>query len=291
MTAVTLSVLHDEEKSMQLYEGSIDTSIKSREAFRNYENSRRQAGVEDFYRLQHANQTYDFVINMERKYFQFNHFEMGIWECLEYLDTFVDDSDPDTSHSQLQHALQTAEAARRKYPQFDWLHLTALIHDVGKILSIACHEPQWAVVGDTFPVGCAFSEQCVFSSTFANNPDTHNPLYQTKLGIYSEHCGLDRVKMSFGHDEYMFQVCVHNQTLLPTEALAMIRYHSFYPYHTHGAYEYLLSPHDLHMKPWILLFNEFDLYSKDQPTIDVETVKPYYQSLIKKYFPISKLKW
>jgi hypothetical protein len=38
---------------------------------------------------------------------------MGIWEALEYLNTLVDDSDPDTDLSQIEHNLQTAEAIRR----------------------------------------------------------------------------------------------------------------------------------------------------------------------------------
>jgi hypothetical protein len=40
-------------------------------------------------------------------------------------------------------------------------HLTGLIHDLGKILAHPefGSEPQWAVVGDTFPVGCAFSDK------------------------------------------------------------------------------------------------------------------------------------
>ena len=32
-------------------------------------------------------------------------------------------------------------------------------------------EPQWAVVGDTFPVGCAHSEKIVYPEFFAYNPD------------------------------------------------------------------------------------------------------------------------
>lgn len=51
------------------------------------------------------------------------------------MDTFVDESDPDTSFSQLQHALQSAEAAR-KAGEPRWLILTALIHDLGKMLSM-----------------------------------------------------------------------------------------------------------------------------------------------------------
>ena len=67
-------------------------------------------------------------------------FPRGIWEVLEYLDTFVDDSDPDTDNSQMQHALQTAESIRRMYPEpeQDWFALVGLIHDIGKILAIAC---------------------------------------------------------------------------------------------------------------------------------------------------------
>ena len=38
---------------------------------------------------------------------------MGVWEALEYLNTLVDDSDPDTDLSQIEHNLQTAEAIRR----------------------------------------------------------------------------------------------------------------------------------------------------------------------------------
>lgn len=39
-------------------------------------------------------------------------------------------------------------------------------------------EPQWATVGDTFPVGCRFSDKCVFPELFADNPDSHHPVYR-----------------------------------------------------------------------------------------------------------------
>ena len=38
---------------------------------------------------------------------------------------------------------------------------------------------QWCVVGDTFPVGCDFSDACVFGKkSFANNPDTEHEEYR-----------------------------------------------------------------------------------------------------------------
>lgn len=44
------------------------------------------------------------------------------------------------------------------------------------------------------------------------------------------------------------------------------------------------------MLPWVLEFNKFDLYTKDDTPVDnidfsVEAVWPYYQGLISKYFP------
>ncbi|HAO96880.1 MAG TPA: inositol oxygenase, partial [Verrucomicrobiales bacterium] len=44
--------------------------------------------------------------------------------------------------------------------------LTGLIHDLGKILCLF-GEPQWAVVGDTFPLGCRFSEKIIYHEYFS----------------------------------------------------------------------------------------------------------------------------
>ena len=52
------------------------------------------AVVRDFYRLNHSNQTLDFVRAKKREYLSLNRREMGIWEAMEYLNTLVDDSDP-----------------------------------------------------------------------------------------------------------------------------------------------------------------------------------------------------
>src|SRR6187402_2115438 len=102
----------------------------------------------------------------------------------------------------------------------------------------ASSEPQWCVVGDTFPVGCAFSDKIVFPEFFAENPDSQNPKLQTPHGIYEPDCGLDAVHLSWGHDEYLYQVV---KPYLPNEALAMIRYHSCYAIHREGAYGHLMT--------------------------------------------------
>ncbi|CAG2170447.1 unnamed protein product, partial [Oppiella nova] len=77
--------------------------------------------------------------------------------------------------------------------------------------------------------------------------------------MYGKNCGLDEVLMSWGHDEYMYRVLKNHKTCtLPSEALYMIRFHSFYPWHKGGDYYHLCSHKDLKMLDWIREFNKFD---------------------------------
>ena len=251
---------------------------KSEEEFRDYENT--TPAVREFYRLNHIHQTRDFVLEKKREYLAKRKASMGVWEAIEYLNTLVDDSDPDTDLSQIQHNLQTAEAIRRDgHP--DWFVLTGLMHDLGKVLCLY-GEPQWAVVGDTFPVGCAYSDKVVFHRFFKDNPDSQKPAYQSKLGVYEEGCGLDKVDMSWGHDEYLYHL---TKEYLPEPAQYMIRYHSCYPIHREGGYDFLLNAKDREMLGWVRKFNPYDLYSKSAAKPDEKALRPYYQDLIAKYFP------
>jgi inositol oxygenase len=252
---------------------------KSKEEFRNYAEPPRPT-VREFYRINHMNQTYEFVVQKKREFLSMNRKKMSAWDAMEYLDTLVDDSDPDTALSQLQHLLQTAETIRADgHP--DWFILVGLLHDLGKVLCLF-GEPQWAVVGDTFPVGCAYSDKVVYPEFFRQNPDYRNPIYQTRLGVYEEGCGLDRVHLSWGHDEYIYSVV---KNYLPEEGLYMLRYHSFYAAHRDGAYEYLMNDHDRKMFDWVRRFNPYDLYSKSPVPPDPVALRPYYEGLIAKYLP------
>ncbi len=248
------------------------------EEFRDYSNT--TPGVREFYRLNHTHQTREFVQQKKKEYQGLNRRRMGIWEALEYLNTLVDDSDPDTDLSQIEHNLQTAEAIRRDgHP--DWFQLAGLVHDLGKVMCL-WGEPQWAVVGDTFPTGCAYSDKIVFHEFFRDNPDAKNPAYQTENGVYEKGGGLDQVDMSWGHDEYFYYIA---KPYLPEPALYMIRYHSFYPAHREGAYDYLMNDHDREMFQWVKAFNPYDLYSKSAEKPSANELRPYYQGLIDKYFP------
>lgn len=129
-----------------------------------------------------------------------------------------------------------------------------------------------ADAGDTFPVGCAFDEKIIYHETFQGNPDSRDPTYSTKYGVYQPRCGLDNVMLSWGHDEYLYHV-VKDQSTLPKEALAMIRYHSFYPWHKEGAYGHLMNADDEVALRAVKAFNPYDLYSKSDGIPDIEALK------------------
>jgi len=252
---------------------------KKTDAYRNYEAPERDT-VKEFYRLNHTHQTFDFVQEKRADYLAFDKKEMPVWEAFTFLNQLVDDSDPDTDLDQFQHLLQTSEAIRRDgHP--DWMVLVGLMHDMGKVLCLF-GEPQWAVVGDTFPVGCAYSDKIVYPEFFKNNPDYNNPIYKTQYGAYEKGCGLRKVDMSWGHDEYVYQIM---KDRIPEEGLYMLRYHSFYAWHREGEYEYLLDDHDRNMLKWVQLFNPYDLYSKNPVAPDWNQLRPYYEALVKKYLP------
>mmetsp|Transcript_7539 Transcript_7539/g.19430 ORF Transcript_7539/g.19430 Transcript_7539/m.19430 type:complete len:287 (-) Transcript_7539:536-1396(-) len=258
---------------------------KGKEAFRVYdETPTTKDCVRRTYTEMHTQQTVAYGEEMRAKWLKFDHFELDTMGALDLLNKVVDESDPDTDLPNIVHAFQTAERIREQHPDKDWFHLTGLIHDLGKVMALY-GQPQWSTVGDTYVVGCAPSPAIVFPETFENCPDSKHPVYSTKLGIYKEGCGFDDLMFSWGHDEYLYQVLRNHGATIPDEGMYMIRFHSFYPWHTGNTYKEFESEKDKAMLPWVREFNKFDLYSKSDSIPDVEALKPYYQSLVDKYMP------
>lgn len=247
--------------------------------------------VRRLYHEMHTCMTVDFVKERRARWLKFDKFKATMMDAVEKMGQFLDESDPDVDVPNIMHGFQTAEGIRQEHPDKGWFQLAGLIHDVGKILHLY-GEPQWATTGDTFPVGCRWGPSVVYRDTsFHDNPDGQHPVYSTEYGMYAPHCGLENVLMSWGHDEYMYQVLRHNKTTLPEEALYMIRFHSFYPWHSGGDYMHLCTEKDKKMLQWVLEFNKYDLYTKtDKDLPDVEALKPYYQKLIDQYIP-GVLEW
>ncbi len=264
-------------------------TIKYGTGFRDYNNA--SESVSKNYLMARQNQTVDFVSNMITKFSTFET-KMGIWDILEDLNNLVDVSDPDCSHPNLYHAIQTAEMMKKDGLP-DWMQLIGLLHDIGKImykkgndLEGTGKKEQWAMVGDTFIVGCQLPQKIIYPEFNKYHPDMNNPKYNTKLGMYKQGCGLDNLMCSWGHDEYLYRILSNpkNENSLPDEALYMARWHSLYAYHDQQEYFYFQSQKDKKLYPQLKLFNKYDLYSKCDDIFDIQELKPYYLKLIKKYF-------
>ena len=264
-------------------------TVKSKDSFRNYDNASPE--VVNNYRKARQNQTMDFALKMKQKFTKFQD-KMNIWDILDDLNNLIDVSDPDCSHPNLYHAIQTAEMMR-KDGLSEWMQLMGLIHDIGKIMYKKGNDDegtgkkeQWAMVGDTFMLGCRLSEKIIYPEFNELNPDMKNPFYNTKYGIYKPNCGLDNMVCSWGHDEYLYQILSseNNPNTLPEEAKYIARFHSLYAYHDKQEYFRFQSEKDKSFFKTLKLFNKYDLYSKSDEIFDVEKLKPYYMKLFRKYF-------
>ncbi|KAL5481126.1 hypothetical protein ACEPAI_10067 [Sanghuangporus weigelae] len=273
-------VLKESSASEWNSESNFD-SEKDKNTFRQYESACDR--VKAFYKEQHEKQTVAFNLKAREDFKKTKRARMGVWQAIELLNTLVDESDPDTSLSQIEHLLQTAEAIR-KDGKPEWMQVTGLVHDLGKLLFFFGSDGQWDVVGDTFVVGCAYSDKIIYPGTFESNPDYNDPVYSAKYGIYTPNCGMENIMLSWGHDEYLYHV-LKDQSSLPEEGLAMIRYHSFYPWHRENAYAHLMNEKDRKTLEAVRAFNPYDLYSKSDEPCDAEKLRPYYQGLIAKFFP------
>lgn len=246
----------------------------------------------EFYKKQHAVQTWESVKKVKETFKDGVQVRMTMSEALKKLDTFVDPSDPDVDEPNSIHAYQTAERIRLKYDGKEKeLQVCGLIHDLGKILFTTGIDPTF-VVGDTFVVGCAFPDTIVYPETMMGNEDAHHPIYSTKLGVYEAECGLDALELSYGHDEYLYQMLVRNRDRhrLSERWMRAIRYHSFYPWHDKGSYSEFMNENDNGLLNDVKELNDHDLYSKGEPFELTYKMKSYYEDLLNDYFPIH-LEW
>lgn len=269
----------------------------TKKEFRNYDQGDVTAAVRAHYRKMRMYQTYDYVQRMKAKYLTYD-MPMDLWDAMVRLNELVDVSDPDLDLPNIQHLIQSAEAIRADNRP-DWMQLVGLIHDLGKMMYLkGCDEDgtsqneQWGLVGDIFVVGCKLPDTVVYPEFNELNPDMQDPRYNTELGVYEEGCGMDNLQLAWGHDEYLYQVLKHHPgNKLPEEGMVMIRYHSFYPWHTGGSYQRLMSEKDKKYKEWITDFNQYDLYSKSDKVFELEEVKDYYQPIAEKYLGSGPINW
>jgi len=172
-----------------------------------------------------------------------------------------------------------------KITDWSWLPIIGFIHDMGKIMMHPLFGglPQWGVVGDTFPLG----EKLDSNYPYFDKGYHLNNFSLTQRNYYENNCGFEGVHFSWSHDEYMASFLERNNILFPQEAIYLIRYHSFYSWHSpkNGVrgYQHLANEFDWKMLPLLKLFQKADLYSKDEGKLDIDTLLIQTR---KKYFPL-----
>ena len=100
--------------------------------------------------------------------------------------------------------------------------------------------------------------------------------------------------MSWSGAEYLYMVLARNRTLLPPEALFLIRYQKFYSLMRPGQpYGELLSPFDRSMLPILAQFQKVIEYRRiDVPgRLEGQAFQDYYDFLLDKYIPQGNLRW
>ena len=65
----------------------------------------------------------------------------------------------------------------------------------------------------------------------------------------------------------LYHVLVKNKTTLPEEALYMVRFHSFYPWHRGGEYMHLTNNKDQEMLKWVLKFKWVEITSTNMAEV------------------------
>jgi len=254
------------------------------ETLRNYDINSKQC---EFYKRMYQNQNLNFVLMMKSKYKNLDNVKMTMNKALSLMDSFIDPSDPDLDEPNSIHAYQTAERIRKMYPNNKEYQIIGLIHDLGKVL-FTFDEPDYAVVGDTFVVGCKLPKSIVYYDSIDFHPDKNNSIN----GLYRDGCGLDDLYLSYGHDEYLYKVLKQNKDKhkLSEKYWDIIRYHSFYPWHKESEYSQFMNDKDHVTLRNVLEFNQFDLYSKEDDIHISNDVKIYYDNLLNEFFS-GELQW
>ena len=251
--------------------------------FRNFNKNTKQY---ELYKDMYKNQSISFVKNKILKYSKFQT-RMSIKKALSLLDTFIDPSDPDLDVPNSIHAYQTAERIRKNNPNDEELIIIGLIHDLGKVL-FSFGEESYSVVGDTYVLGCEFRDSIIYNELLEFSPEYKK---YDKLGIYKKNCGLENLYLSYGHDEYLYQVLKFNiNHKISNKYLNIIRYHSFYPWHTGGDYKEFMIESDKIILKDVNNFNKYDLYSKEDNINITNETKFFYDKLLDKYF-LGDLYW
>ena len=113
----------------------------------------------------------------------------------------------------------------------------------------------WTICGNSRVVGCAAPSDTAYGEFRVRNDDDEDVRFATLNGIYQPHCGFDHVLMTWTGPEYMYHMLKFNGVDIPDEGLHMLRYFTFYDWHTVNHYSSLANDDDVDMKSFVADFH------------------------------------
>lgn len=186
---------------------------------------------------------------------------MGVWDAMLMTAEFPSPMPP------IHHHFQTAESLRRTGAS-EWMQVVGLIHDLGVVLAYVrgraadgtTPEDPWGLTGET-----------------------------TVVEPGPAGAGLDASLVSYGHDEYLWQVLRRSPGVrLPATALRVIRYHSLREWHSGGLYRHLENADDRAARPLVQRFAEHDRYDvgwEPVGALHAKRLRDYYVRLVDQFLP------
>tara|TARA_B100001094_G_C18084743_1_gene747147 strand:+ start:347 stop:1252 length:906 start_codon:yes stop_codon:yes gene_type:complete len=294
--------------------------MKSKVNFRNYKDSSRQDIVENTYNRMYTEQT---IEKRKNWIFPVSNKKSTIKNLLPIFDKLIDDSDPDINIGQINHLLQTyinlkqnfnedieiktlfsesfynnipdnikkiyseKKFIKNLYPNItdfkNKIMITGFIHDIGKILL----HPEWGnyqqhfCVGDIYPLNLPFAKENIF---YNKQFHLNNDFFKKNLQYNYTHIkkGFDNYLFTISHDMYLYKV-LHNNCKLDNIFLYLIKYHSFYAFHSKLGYKLYASEEDWINLPLLKIISNSDLYSKNEIIPKFEDYKDEIFNLLDKY--------
>ena len=116
--------------------------------------------------------------------------------------------------------------------------------------------------------------------------------------MYDLHCGLENVLLTWSGPEYMYYMLKHNDSFIPDEGLAMVRYCTLGDWHTHNEYDMFASEDELDLKKFVAGFDELRRSVLNRPDLedlsdkDCEQLwEQHYGHLVEKFGLTDNLRW
>ena len=260
------------------------------------------------YRNSWKKQNVAYVMAMRERYLNFSLKCMGVWEALtmaKFLPCHPFRVGGIESGGSLRtFCFRAAEAVRiAGFP--DWMQIVALVHELGRVVScinvattsIAEDNYDWTLSCRSRVVGCRAPGRASFREFRYLNSDEVDERLKTPQGMYEMHCGLDNAMLMWTGPEYVYHMLMHNNVLLPKEALSMIRYFSLGDWHSHCEYDHLMKAEDEEIKIFVSDFDKVRRKSRGEESVDFTDAEchrlwmNYYENILEKYDCLGNLWW